>query len=1195
MVTPSFLQVVDGNTIQLADVRTEWTVYWRHYGPTLAVLLAFTLLGLLMPVFGLLFCCCRCTGRCSARTQPFDKRYDFCKRHAYGMLLCALTVLISFGVVCSFVTNENLEEGAHNLAKELRTSLKDVDLYVNNTKVEVNHLLINNFNEFDRSITKILKASGEIVKNRLGTMSNAAVLTNLTNIVHGLAAIRNDLKEIDSLTRSLQDTAEQLEIALTEFRQTLLQKLNQCKNDVACRNLMRKYNIKDLSLEANFTKVLQTYIPKLPNVTASLQNISTLISSDIEQEVLKSKRAFDNIKLDIQRTVDEHIPEITAYIAKTGERLRSGSRDINEVLDRFHEVVDAQGSRTIDHGDALLKQYGHYRYYVGLGVSFILLTVLLCLSLGLLCGFCGARPDSGYSDDCCNKGSGASFLMLGVWVMFISSAALAFVTLIYFITGVTADRVICEPLKNPGNSRIFSLLDQVVDLNSIYETSNDGGPRGLPREFRYSMADEDRSRGGGGGASLYSEEKGSKDLVMSEIVRSCHKNSSLFNVLQLRQFTPLADLMKYSENNQLRQVIKELSQNIHVNYKIKILTPEAQEQLLRLSSSPLSDIDFPAYTHILGEKITSIDLLALSAAINETIEKLPPSQNELKLALRNNVMYMKMHHETQVVGMLDLSKRLEAAASLLHEHLKFNHSSLRTAVDNLLNQVEHAQTMLDQKGPTLVAQLGSDFGSEFEKHVDHYVSRVINHLEFDVGKCWPLSLVYNATVVSGCSKILSPYNGFWFSVGGVFLLFIPAIVISVKLASLYQKSDPYPGPLVEEEYLYDAYANRDNIPLSNVASLYQKSDPYPGPLVEEEYLYDAYANRDNIPLSNVASLYQKSDPYPGPLVEEEYLYDAYANRDNIPLSNVASLYQKSDPYPGPLVEEEYLYDAYANRDNIPLSNVASLYQKSDPYPGPLVEEEYLYDAYANRDNIPLSNVASLYQKSDPYHGPLVEEEYLYDAYANRDNIPLSNVASLYQKSDPYPGPLVEEEYLYDAYANRDNIPLSNVASLYQKSDPYPGPLVEEEYLYDAYANRDNIPLSNVASLYQKSDPYPGPLVEEEYLYDAYANRDNIPLSNVAKKKKRKNHQSHGASGGDAYGPEGLNPDYSAHLGRNERNRLQGGGAAVPSGSNADPRFSDMAPKNWDFPNGGPPRYQQSTPLSTEYERPPPYYYPGPPK
>ncbi|KAJ8728464.1 hypothetical protein PYW08_016849 [Mythimna loreyi] len=33
------------------------------------------------------------------------------------------------------------------------------------------------------------------------------------------------------------------------------------------------------------------------------------------------------------------------------------------------------------------------------------------------------------------------------------------------------------------------------------------------------------------------------------------------------------------------------------------------------------------------------------------------------------------------------------------------------------------------------------------------------------------------------------------------------------------------------------------------------------------------------------------------------------------------------------------------------------------------------------------------------------------------------------------------------------------------------------------------------------------------------------------------------------------------------------------------RYNDMAPKHWEE---GPPRY-----LGTEYERPPPYYYPGP--
>lgn len=66
-----------------------------------------------------------------------------------------------------------------------------------------------------------------------------------------------------------------------------------------------------------------------------------------------------------------------------------------------------------------------------------------------------------------------------------------------------------------------------------------------------------------------------------------------------------------------------------------------------------------------------------------------------------------------------------------------------------------------------------------------------------------------------------------------------------------------------------------------------------------------------------------------------------------------------------------------------------------------------------------------------------------------------------------------------------------------------------------------------------------------------------------KKKKRSKHPAPGPAGD--YGPESMNPDYSAHLGRNERARLGGpssgaasvGPAAAPT---SDPRFSDMAPK-----------------------------------
>lgn len=40
-------------------------------------------------------------------------------------------------------------------------------------------------------------------------------------------------------------------------------------------------------------------------------------------------------------------------------------------------------------------------------------------------------------------------------------------------------------------------------------------------------------------------------------------------------------------------------------------------------------------------------------------------------------------------------------------------------------------------------------------------------------------------------------NGLWASVGWCVLLFLPCVVLSLVLASLYRKTDPYPGSLVE--------------------------------------------------------------------------------------------------------------------------------------------------------------------------------------------------------------------------------------------------------------------------------------------------------------------------------------------------------------------------------------------------------------
>jgi hypothetical protein len=56
----------------------------------------------------------------------------------------------------------------------------------------------------------------------------------------------------------------------------------------------------------------------LPDVTSSLHNVSALMASDIESEVLKGKEQFDKIKYTIQKSVDRIIPEISKEIVKSG-------------------------------------------------------------------------------------------------------------------------------------------------------------------------------------------------------------------------------------------------------------------------------------------------------------------------------------------------------------------------------------------------------------------------------------------------------------------------------------------------------------------------------------------------------------------------------------------------------------------------------------------------------------------------------------------------------------------------------------------------------------------------------------------------------------------------------------------------------------------------------------------------------------
>lgn len=56
--------------------------------------------------------------------------------------------------------------------------------------------------------------------------------------------------------------------------------------------------------------------------------------------------------------------------------------------------------------------------------------------------------------------------------MFLSSAFLMITALFYFVTGVTTDRIICEPLQNPTPSRVLNIVNRLYDISRIHDSDD---------------------------------------------------------------------------------------------------------------------------------------------------------------------------------------------------------------------------------------------------------------------------------------------------------------------------------------------------------------------------------------------------------------------------------------------------------------------------------------------------------------------------------------------------------------------------------------------------------------------------------------------------------------------------------------------------------------------------------------------------
>uniref|UniRef100_A0A1B0D4C1 Prominin n=1 Tax=Phlebotomus papatasi TaxID=29031 RepID=A0A1B0D4C1_PHLPP len=294
--------------------------------------------------------------------------------------------------------------------------------------------------------------------------------------------------------------------------------------------------------------------------------------------------------------------------------------------------------------------------------------------------------------------------------------------------------------RNPTDDQIFNYIDRLIDLNTVIYPSSSN------------------NRGKSGKQQLRQFQREVEPFRISQVIEACHGNKAAYEVLQLRNFRDINEIREYPEKYNIDGLLDDLIRSINVQSNLVILNADARAEIQRLATSELNN--FPAYKfeQHLSDEITKINLTELALKLEETAQKIPtsPNMNDIRSSLRIQALHLKTYQTNLVTPMTDGKNEILTLATDLDKTLHFNSNSFEEAINKFLVETDKAQDFINRNGTEFVQQVIGELTTGFRNEITSYLDLVIRTTENQVGRCGPISNVYNATLVAACNRVIDP-------------------------------------------------------------------------------------------------------------------------------------------------------------------------------------------------------------------------------------------------------------------------------------------------------------------------------------------------------------------------------------------------------------------------------------------------------
>ncbi|XP_031719238.1 prominin 1 b isoform X3 [Anarrhichthys ocellatus] len=706
---------------------------------------------ILTPIIGMCFCVCRCCENCGGEMHQRQRKNIDCQRGFYTASLIATSIFIVLGVLIAYAANHNVSTQIKSTRRLINTNMRDLKTFANNTPAQIDYLTAQ-YTTAKNKVLSDLDNIGPLLGGRIHSQLEKEVVPSLDTALRMAGAMRETkeaLENVNSSLEVLQEGTGMLQASLSGERASLSNTLSDpaCTNGAVSHtcNTIRS-TLSQLGINADFST--------LPDVTRALENVKTVLKTDLSNIVQKGYSSFNdtpNLVKEQTKNIVSALPRVKGMLDKIGIEINSFSKmfPVEPSLVNF-TIFLSDGQKTIESYYPQIDQMDFYRWVGCVAVLCMVVLVLAFNFLGLLCGTCGYDKQATPTTRGCLSNTGGNLLMAGVGFSFIFVWVLMGIVTTLFVVGGNVEKMMCEPL---ANRQLFKIIDTPFLVHPA------------KKNFLPGMLFQNPNI----------------DLTLGSMYRDCYENNGLYHSLQLEtMFNINSFLNRTVYNRDLAKVFESVQVDLH---DITLLEQAGRDSLINFANSGVGNIDYEAYLAEVTKGVTLVDLLSFSTDLEAQADQTP--RGALENALKGHASSIRQIHREHVVPM-------EQAMSTLSQSIKQLQrmsSDLPVKVTNILSAIDAAEYLITHNASHVVKQETKGYTQSLVGYFKQYTEWVKNSLTSEVAQCKPISNIVDSMEIVACSFVVDSVNTFWFGLGGCCILLIPSIIFSIKLAKYYRRMD----------------------------------------------------------------------------------------------------------------------------------------------------------------------------------------------------------------------------------------------------------------------------------------------------------------------------------------------------------------------------------------------------------------------